>query len=351
LHQQTQHSIDSQQAYAKSSEALAQTNMLLATHEGEAQACSMRQANWISHYNNNTLNDNAVLDIGQLRVLLSHTTEWIATERNQLQVIDSAVRQAATVLTERHNQRQSHQERCPQQENGTPDNADAAVEIKANPMDALQQEIDAIHTERQKAQTTAAELQIALAQDKARRSSVADILILFDRQEAKSRIWAQLNELIGAADGKKFRNYAQQTTLDVLLGYANSHLHILSRRYRLQRINDSLALMVVDQDMGDELRSVHSLSGGESFLVSLALALGLASLSSNRVRVESLFIDEGFGSLDAETLGVAMDALDGLQSMGRKVGVISHVQEMTERIATKISVHRISGGRSVVTIA
>lgn len=88
--------------------------------------------------------------------------------------------------------------------------------------------------------------------------------------------------------------------------------------------------------MGDEVRSVHSLSGGESFLVSLALALGLASLSSHRVRVESLFIDEGFGSLDADSLGIAMDALDNLQSLGRKVGVISHVHEMTDRIGTKV---------------
>ncbi len=108
--------------------------------------------------------------------------------------------------------------------------------------------------------------------------------------------------------------------------------------------------MVIDQDMGDENRSVHSLSGGESFLVSLALALGLASLSSNRVKVESLFIDEGFGSLDADTLRVAMDALDSLQAQGRKVGVISHVQEMTERIATKIMVQRTAGGRSVVSV-
>jgi DNA repair protein SbcC/Rad50 len=98
------------------------------------------------------------------------------------------------------------------------------------------------------------------------------------------------------------------------------------------------------------MRSVHSLSGGESFLVSLALALGLASLSSNRVRVESLFIDEGFGSLDADTLRVAMDALDGLQSQGRKVGVISHVQEMTERIAVKVLVQRGPEGKSVVSI-
>jgi exonuclease SbcC len=102
--------------------------------------------------------------------------------------------------------------------------------------------------------------------------------------------------------------------------------------------------------MGGEVRGVNSLSGGESFLVSLALALGLASLSSNRVRVESLFIDEGFGSLDSDTLRVAMDALDGLQSMGRKVGVISHVQEMTERIGTRIIVQPAGGGSSSVTV-
>ena len=95
---------------------------------------------------------------------------------------------------------------------------------------------------------------------------------------------------------------------------------------------------------------MHSLSGGESFLVSLALALSLASLSSNRVRVESLFIDEGFGSLDAETLRVAIDALDHLQAQGRKVGVISHVQEMTERIGVQIQVQRQSGGQSRVEV-
>jgi exonuclease SbcC len=174
------------------------------------------------------------------------------------------------------------------------------------------------------------------------------------RRRPPSSSAGPLNDLIGSADGKKFRNYAQQFTLDVLLGYANAHLSHLARRYQLERIgnpaNPSLGLMVRDQDMGGEMRSVHSLSGGESFLVSLALALGLASLSSNRVRVESLFIDEGFGSLDAETLRVAMDALDGLQAMGRKVGVISHVQEMTERIATRILVQPGSGGKSVVTV-
>ncbi|HEX8605409.1 MAG TPA: SbcC/MukB-like Walker B domain-containing protein, partial [Pseudoduganella sp.] len=175
-----------------------------------------------------------------------------------------------------------------------------------------------------------------------------------ERQEAVERKWARLSELIGSADGKKFRNYAQQFTLDVLLGYANAHLRQLAPRYQMLRIDNpsqpSLGLLVRDLHMGDDLRSVHSLSGGESFLVSLALALGLASLSSNRVRVESLFIDEGFGSLDAETLRVAMDALDNLQAMGRKVGVISHVQEMTERIATRILVQPGAGGRSHVSV-
>jgi exonuclease SbcC len=139
-------------------------------------------------------------------------------------------------------------------------------------------------------------------------------------------------------------------TLDVLLFYTNAHLKDLAKRYRLERVKNSLGLQVIDQDMGDEVRSVHSLSGGESFLVSLALALGLASLSSQRVKVESLFIDEGFGSLDAETLRVAMDALDILQSQGRKVGVISHVAEMTERIPTQVQVRKGTGGKSTVHV-
>ena len=151
-------------------------------------------------------------------------------------------------------------------------------------------------------------------------------------RRTESERWAKLNELAGSADGAKFRRIAQGYTLDILLNYANVQLRELTRRYRLERVPETLALQVIDRDMCDEVRTVHSLSGGESFLVSLALALGLSSLSSNRMRVESLFIDEGFGSLDAETLRVAMDALESLRTQGRKIGVISHVQEMTERI-------------------
>lgn len=162
--------------------------------------------------------------------------------------------------------------------------------------------------------------------------------------------WAKLNELAGSADGGKFRRIAQGYTLDVLLGYANVQLRELTRRYRLERVPDTLALQVIDHDMCDEVRTVHSLSGGESFLVSLALALGLSSLSSNRMKVESLFIDEGFGSLDGETLRLAMDVLENLRTQGRKIGVISHVQEMTERIPVQIRVCRAGNGRSSVEV-
>lgn len=166
----------------------------------------------------------------------------------------------------------------------------------------------------------------------------------------ESERWAQLNELAGSADGAKFRRIAQGYTLDILLNYANVQLRGLTRRYRLERVPETLALQVIDRDMCDEVRTVHSLSGGESFLVSLALALGLSSLSSNRMRVESLFIDEGFGSLDAETLRVAMDALESLRTQGRKIGVISHVQEMTERIPVRVQVCRAGNGRSTLAV-
>ena len=145
--------------------------------------------------------------------------------------------------------------------------------------------------------------------------------------------------------------FAQSLTLEALLAHSNRHLEDFAKRYCLQRVPGSdLELQIIDRDMADDVRSVHSLSGGESFLVSLALALGLASLSSNRTQVESLFIDEGFGSLDPETLDIAISSLDTLQALGRKVGVISHVPILVERIGAKVVVEKQGGGRSSVVI-
>ena len=172
---------------------------------------------------------------------------------------------------------------------------------------------------------------------------------LAEKQTIAER-WAKLNKLIGSADGAKFKVIAQSYTLNLLLLHANKHLSYLSKRYKLQQVPDTLALQVIDCDMCDEIRTVYSLSGGESFLISLALALGLSSLSSNNLKVESLFIDEGFGSLDAESLRTAMEALEQLQMQGRKIGVISHVQEMSERISVQVQVHKKVDGKSVVTL-
>ena len=172
---------------------------------------------------------------------------------------------------------------------------------------------------------------------------------LAEKQTIAER-WAKLNKLIGSADGAKFKVIAQSYTLNLLLLHANKHLSYLSKRYKLQQVPDTLALQVIDCDMCDEIRTVYSLSGGESFLISLALSLGLSSLSSNNLKVESLFIDEGFGSLDAESLRTAMEALEQLQMQGRKIGVISHVQEMSERISVQVQVHKKVNGKSVLTV-
>lgn len=194
------------------------------------------------------------------------------------------------------------------------------------------------------------ELAFRLRTQTENKAKVSDLQEELNVRRTESERWAKLNELAGSADGAKFRRIAQGYTLDILLNYANVQLRELTRRYRLERVPETLALQVIDRDMCDEVRTVHSLSGGESFLVSLALALGLSSLSSNRMRVESLFIDEGFGSLDAETLRVAMDALESLRTQGRKIGVISHVQEMTERIPVRICVNRAGNGRSFLEV-
>jgi exonuclease SbcC len=377
LAQATQAASDSQQGLTRCAEALQQAKARLASDSTALNKTEQELNQWIDNYQSTASAaeniEAAPLNLATLHQLLAHDAAWISDERKALQDISNATQQAATIWQERRQQRQAHQLHRPVIETELVEavassDVDADADAVANntvstsaktntaenpassPIQTVQTALSQLNAERQKIQASVNQLQTSIAQDQARRTQAADILQHMEQQEAKYKLWGSLNELIGSADGKKFRNYAQQITLDVLLGYANRHLYELSRRYRLQRINDTLALMVIDQDMGDEARSVHSLSGGESFLVSLALALGLASLSSNRVRVESLFIDEGFGSLDADTLRVAMDALDGLQAMGRKVGVISHVQEMTERIATRILVQRTAGGRSLVGV-
>ncbi len=165
-------------------------------------------------------------------------------------------------------------------------------------------------------------------------------------------VWRHLRELIGSHDGSKFRRYAQTITLDLLTRHANRHLVKLSDRYRVRRDgSDALNLQIEDRHQSDARRPMASLSGGESFLVSLALALGLSDLAGRKVRIDSLFIDEGFGSLDPESLEVAIAALEALRQDHKTVGIISHVGLLMERISTQIVVERLPGGVSRLRIA
>lgn len=207
------------------------------------------------------------------------------------------------------------------------------------------QQEENLNTERNLSATEA-----RLLQQAKNKAAVEQITKELAAQRLVADRWAKLNKLIGSADGAKFKVIAQSYTLNLLLLHANKHLSYLSKRYKLQQIPETLGLQVIDCDMCDEVRTVYSLSGGESFLISLALALGLSSLSSNNLKVESLFIDEGFGSLDAESLRTAMEALEQLQMQGRKIGVISHVQEMSERISVQVQVQKKVNGKSVLTV-
>lgn len=153
-----------------------------------------------------------------------------------------------------------------------------------------------------------------------------------------------LHSLIGSASGDKFRRFAQGLTLDNLVQLANQQLDKLHGRYQLiRKENEGLGLSVLDTWQGDVVRDTKTLSGGESFLVSLALALALSDLVSHKTSIDSLFLDEGFGTLDAETLDVALDALDNLNASGKMIGVISHIEAMKERIPTQLKVIKRNG--------
>jgi exonuclease SbcC len=343
-------SLQAAQLEARMREAQAMATSRIAGLQGASADAALKLAQWIEDFAGSDPELEPVENEQQLAGLLAVGAARIALERTALLELDARAGQASAVLAERRGQREEHERKRPiltpdSQPESEPEQADA---------DTLARLLDEVQAERRSVHETAAALAMRIREDEQRRERARSMMAEIEGQRAVEERWAKLSELIGSADGKKFRNYAQQFTLDVLLGYANIHLAQLARRYRLERVvsqaGPSLTLMVRDQDMGGEIRSVNSLSGGESFLVSLALALGLASLSSNRVKVESLFIDEGFGSLDSDTLGVAMDALDALQSLGRKVGVISHVQEMTERISTKVLVRPAGGGSSAITV-
>lgn len=287
----------------------------------------------------NWITSKKVVDsVESLSELLSNDNTWLISEKQFLTTLKEKQTTAQATLIERQNNLSKHNES---------EQRPLSVE---ETKESLQSELTDKQSQTERTTKRNAEIEVAISNH----YKGIERIKVYEKELAEkgtlSENWKKLNELFGSATGSKFKEIAQGYTLDALLTYANKHLKELSKRYELQRIPDTLALQVVDLDMLGEIRTVHSLSGGESFLISLALALGLSSLSSNRMKVESLFIDEGFGSLDIDTLRIAMDALEHLQTQGRKIGVISHVAEMTERITAQVRVLKTANGRSRIEV-
>lgn len=228
------------------------------------------------------------------------------------------------------------------------------------PLEALREELEAAGARRDQLQEEKAGLNSELLENEKRLGEKERLMADFERQKAEWEKWRGLSGLIGSEKGDKFRNFAQNITLDILLARANQYLAKIRDRYALQRTEDAkiqkkgshfLDIEVLDRYLDDQKRPVGNLSGGETFIVSLALALGLAEMSGRQSLPGSLFLDEGFGSLDEETLKTAIDTISALSAEeGRLIGIISHVEALRHKnaIYTKIFVEPDGKGASVL---
>ncbi|MER2997851.1 AAA family ATPase [Pontibacter populi] len=226
-----------------------------------------------------------------------------------------------------------------------------ARNLTSETIETLQQQLATKTTELHELIASRARLQQLLEQDKQQREKNLELANQLQIQQQECNRWTQLADLIGSADGNKFSRFAQGLTLARLVELANRHLQKLNDRYRIQKTEgEDLELAIVDTYQAEAIRPMNTLSGGESFLVSLALALGLSDLAGRRTQINSLFIDEGFGTLDADTLDSAISTLENLQASGKMIGIISHVEALKERISTQIKIQKLAGGVSKVEV-
>ena len=268
---------------------------------------------------------------------------WLAarlpdSDRARLETLGRELSEARAVLD---SHRQANAERL---------GRETARRLTDRPLTELSAAIEAQEAERRERQARLGAVQQKLADYRQAARKHSRLLTAVEAQANECRRWDHLHELIGSADGRKYRNFAQSLTFEILVGQANRQLVRLSDRYLLICDEEQpLELKVIDNYQAGEIRSAKNLSGGESFLVSLALALGLSQMASRRVRVDSLFLDEGFGTLDEDALELALETLAGLREEGKLIGVISHIPAMMNRIATQIVVRPKNGPHSEIT--
>ncbi len=259
---------------------------------------------------------------------------WLTEQRATLRERDAALARQRAVVGERERVLAAHRETRPEM-------SEAQASERRATLDA---ELRALAGE-------LFEVEHRLRSDAEAQARAHELGPRLGAQQQRARVWARLRDAIGDATGTRFQQFAQSLTLELLLAQANAQLRELKPRYALARVpGHDLELQLIDHDLGDEVRSIRGLSGGEKFLVSLALALALASLAAEDCRIDSLFIDEGFGTLDAQSLDIAVSTLDALQSDGRQIGVISHVPGLAERVGVEIRVEPVASGRSRVRV-
>lgn len=270
----------------------------------------------------------------QQDVLAALMDEQTLTQLEQLkQNLENQRRQAQTLVTQTAETLAQHQQHRP----------DDGLALTVT-VEQIQQELAQTHQKLRENTTSQGEIRQQLKQDADNRQQQQTLMQQIAQMTQQVEDWGYLNSLIGSKEGDKFRKFAQGLTLDNLVHLANQQLTRLHGRYLLQRkASEALEVEVVDTWQADAVRDTRTLSGGESFLVSLALALALSDLVSHKTRIDSLFLDEGFGTLDSETLDTALDALDALNASGKTIGVISHVEAMKERIPVQIKVKKING--------
>jgi exonuclease SbcC len=351
-------------ADAALSAALARTDRSIATIEREMVAVAARRSELQRRSSDLTRQrDEAAVSLGeacnaadlelsQLPNLLANNSERVAKLTTQTDALQRAIERTATRVAERLQLLDEHERLRPSAADAAGSGSEPLTRTEiAAALAAAQAKAGDLASALVAAEQKAAAHAAALSADAEARDRRDAALSAFANAERAVEIDRVLGEVIGSHDGKLFRSFAQSLTLDSLLAVANSHLEELSPRYQLERVpKHDLELQVLDRDFGGEVRSVQSLSGGECFLVSLALALGLSSMSAHDVRVRTLLIDEGFGTLDPATLDCALAVLDELQATGRQVGIISHVPALLDRVHAHIRVSPRGGGRSKVVV-
>ena len=313
--------------------AAAEEHLLAAeqTEQAAAQAEEQEEARMRS-----ALGSSEFSELSDLADALRFDPDWLVTAQKTIVQQEDEITEWSSRAVDRRDRLSKHEEQ------GRPSTRDKEV---------CRKEVDQLQEDLKKTVDRVADYRGRLVADDKALRSLTELGPAIKSQRDTLGKWSEISSVIGSRDGRKLRTIAQGLTLDLLLGQANLHLTHLRPRYRLERVpNYDMELQVVDGDMGEEIRPVSTLSGGETFLVSLALALGLSSLSSRNVQVESLFVDEGFGHLDRQSLDIALATLDQLQAQGRTVGLISHVPDIAERIGYRVVVEPEGPGLSQVHV-